>query len=228
MKEQDPVSKLNDNDVLCGRGGGTNNQRGNIRFRDLVAAHMVQYRNASRKEKPVITQTIVQIVRERGGRFLKRKGEELWFDIGDKAAVCKTGQTFRDVIASTRIMPPSINIMPEQYNNSHLDAAVATVHQNQQQHGHGHEHYQNQYGSTIPVDEEFMKRRIEDAIDRNSELVVAASQNKKQKVHAETDHGGNAATTVNAGGVVVGFIDDNGNEIGNTEGGKVVREQVAV
>mmetsp|Transcript_12860 Transcript_12860/g.19522 ORF Transcript_12860/g.19522 Transcript_12860/m.19522 type:complete len:210 (-) Transcript_12860:233-862(-) len=209
MKEQGPVSKLNDNDVLCGRGGGTNNQRGNIRFRDLVAAHMVQYRNASRKEKPVITQTIVKIVRDRGGRFLKRKGEELWFDIGDKAAVCKTGQTFRDVIASTR-MPPT----PEEYN-AHLDTAAA-AHQNR------HGHYQDQYGSTISVDEELMKRRIEDAIDRNNKLV--ASQNKKQKVQvnvAETD-GGNS-------GVVVGFIDDDGNEIGNAEDGeKVVREEVAV
>jgi len=214
-RRQGPVSKLNDNDVLCGRGGGTNNQRGNIRFRDLVAAHMVQYRNASRKEKPLITQTVVKIVRERGGRFLKRKGEELWFDIGDKAAVCKTGQTFRDVIASTR-MPPSI--MPEEYN-AHSDAAAA-AHQNQ------HGHYQHQYGSTLSVDEELMKRRIENAIDRNRELVVA-SQNKKQKVHAETDHAGNAAP-VNAG-VVVGFIDDDGNEIGNAEDGKkVVREQVAV
>lgn len=178
----DPVTTLSDNDVLCGRGGGTNNQRGNIRFRDLVAAHMIQYRNASRKEKPVITQTVVKIVQARGGRFLKRKGDQfLWFDIGDKAAVMKTSQTFRDLIGSTRTAP----IMPVEYTE-HQQQIAATNFQ-------------------ISVEAELMRRRMENSMD-GGEVVV--SPQKKRKVTEDDTNLSSPGGEEVAEAEIVGVIND--------------------
>ena len=59
-------------DVLCGRGGATNNHPGNKRFRAIVADHMDEYLQARKKEKAVIARRIVDMIKNDGGRFLKR------------------------------------------------------------------------------------------------------------------------------------------------------------
>ena len=84
---------VNSYDVLCGRGGGTNSQIGNRRFRKLVQEFQPTYLLARRKEKPLLARTIVLIIRKRGGRFLKKDDEtgEL-FEVGDAKAEAKTSQ----------------------------------------------------------------------------------------------------------------------------------------
>ena len=42
------VTKLRENDVLLGRGGGTNNHAGNVKFRKMVNEHKLRYLAASR------------------------------------------------------------------------------------------------------------------------------------------------------------------------------------
>uniref|UniRef100_A0A6U0HIK5 DUF6824 domain-containing protein n=1 Tax=Helicotheca tamesis TaxID=374047 RepID=A0A6U0HIK5_9STRA len=86
-------------DVLCGRGGATNNHVGNKRFRAMVAEHQPQYLNAKKRDKANIARRIVQILRGRGSRFLKKaegKGPERWVDVGDKKATEKTSQALRE------------------------------------------------------------------------------------------------------------------------------------
>lgn len=96
---------VNDDDVLCGRGGGTNSQVGNRRFRSVVQSYQPTYLKARRKEKPLMAREIVQVIRKKGGRFLKRDKKTLkWNDIGDEKAEAKTGQALReglDVRATT-------------------------------------------------------------------------------------------------------------------------------
>jgi len=84
------------NDVLCGRGGGTNVHPGNRRFRDLINANRRAYLKARKNDKPAISRSIVQTIREMNGRFLK-KDEKLgmWFEIGDDGAREKTSQALR-------------------------------------------------------------------------------------------------------------------------------------
>jgi len=60
---------INSYDVLCGRGGGTNSQVGNRRFRKLVQEFQPIYLLARRKEKPLLARTIVLVIRKRGGRL---------------------------------------------------------------------------------------------------------------------------------------------------------------
>mmetsp|Transcript_25562 Transcript_25562/g.35978 ORF Transcript_25562/g.35978 Transcript_25562/m.35978 type:complete len:846 (-) Transcript_25562:212-2749(-) len=91
------LSAVNGNDVLCGRGGGTNSQVGNRRFRKLVQEFQPTYLLARRKEKPLLARTIVLIIRKRGGRFLKKDDETgKLFEVGDAKAEAKTSQALRE------------------------------------------------------------------------------------------------------------------------------------
>jgi hypothetical protein len=90
------TSIFSDNDVLSGRGGGTNVHPGNRNFRDLINLHRRAYLKARKNDKPAISRAIVRTIRESTGRFL-RKDEKtgLWFEIGDDAAREKTSQALR-------------------------------------------------------------------------------------------------------------------------------------
>ena len=91
------------NDVMCGRGGGTNNHIGNIRFRQLVNEHKLRYLAASKVDKPKVAMDVVQIWRnlDPPGRFLTKtdasQGDDsLWHDVGDKKAREKASQCLRE------------------------------------------------------------------------------------------------------------------------------------
>lgn len=90
-------SDINVQDVLCGRGGGTNTQIGNRRFRSLVQEFQPTYLLCRRKEKPLIARTIVLIIRKRGGRFLRKNEKDgAFYEVGDDKAEAKTSQALRE------------------------------------------------------------------------------------------------------------------------------------
>ena len=66
------ICELRDTDVLCGRGAPSQFHAGNAHFRDLVERFQSSYVAARRSDKPEIAVRLVDSVRERGGRFLKR------------------------------------------------------------------------------------------------------------------------------------------------------------
>ena len=91
------MATIGSNDVLCGRGGATNNHPGNKRFRAIVAHHMPEYLAARKKEKAVIARQIVDHIKKQGGRFLKRSdGNNTWIEVSDKKATEKTSQALRE------------------------------------------------------------------------------------------------------------------------------------
>jgi len=93
----DSPAEVNTYDVLLGRGGGTNSQIGNRKFRKLVQDFQQIYLTARRKEKPLLARTIVLIIRKRGGRFLKKDDETgRLFEVGDSKAEAKTSQALRE------------------------------------------------------------------------------------------------------------------------------------
>ena len=73
---------------------GYHDHFGNIRFRSLLEDCHQQYDNASRDEKTKITEEIVGIVKEAGGRFLKDSGNG-WEVVEDSVARLKVSGTFR-------------------------------------------------------------------------------------------------------------------------------------
>lgn len=93
------ISEPHDNDVLYGRGGGTNHHPGNKRYRKLVEDKKLDYVNSKRLDKPLVALEIIKAWRgqEPPGRFLKldeKTGH--WFDVGDKKAREKTSQALRE------------------------------------------------------------------------------------------------------------------------------------
>mmetsp|Transcript_30966 Transcript_30966/g.68574 ORF Transcript_30966/g.68574 Transcript_30966/m.68574 type:complete len:780 (+) Transcript_30966:793-3132(+) len=93
------VEEVNNNDVLCGRGGATNSHVGNRNFRSLVKAHQERYLLAKKREKPGVAEYIVTLVRSLSppGHFLKKdRASGKWFDIGDEKAKEKTAQALRE------------------------------------------------------------------------------------------------------------------------------------
>jgi len=85
------------NDVLLGRGGATNNNEGNRRFRAIVADHQKEYLGARKKDKVIIARRIVATVLQNGGRFLKRdRNSDAWIEVPNKRATEKTSQALRE------------------------------------------------------------------------------------------------------------------------------------
>jgi hypothetical protein len=89
------TSDYNEKDVLSGRGGGTNLHPGNRYYRDLIFNHRKTYDVASKANKPNVSRKVVKMVRDSGGRFLRKDGQGLYHDIGDTAAREKTSQALR-------------------------------------------------------------------------------------------------------------------------------------
>ena len=86
------------NDVLCGRGGGSQNHIGNKEYRAVIAANKRRYIEASRKLKSLLVKSIVNAVRLQNppGRFLEKdSGSGLWNDIGDKRAFAKVSHQIK-------------------------------------------------------------------------------------------------------------------------------------
>ena len=96
------ITDIQPEDVLSGRGGATNSYSGNRAFRALVKEYQEQYLEAKKRDKPAVASIIVELIRKKGGRFLRRcndktsQGQILWVDIGDDRAREKTCQALRE------------------------------------------------------------------------------------------------------------------------------------
>jgi len=93
------VKETHDNDVLYGRGGGTNHHPGNKLYRKMVEDRKLDYVNSKRLDKPLVALEIIKFWRsqEPPGRFLKLDEKSgLWQDVGDKKAREKTSQALRE------------------------------------------------------------------------------------------------------------------------------------
>jgi hypothetical protein len=89
--------KPTDKDVLLGRGGHAAHHPGNSNYLRAKATIQARYSAATKTEKMGISQELVDIVREWGGRFLKRHqlvGK--WYEVENEVARKKASQTLRE------------------------------------------------------------------------------------------------------------------------------------
>ena len=131
-QQQQYIYELNDHDVLCGRGSGPNDRKlllylypisyqtkltlfaskhrtfisgvGNIEFRNLVLTRKAEYLAApSRDVKGRIANEVVDAVRNRGGRFVKKlnakqleekgyKKDMNVYELADESTVLENGK----------------------------------------------------------------------------------------------------------------------------------------
>merc|ERR1719203_1222687 len=105
------VTKVNDSDIICGRGGLALKHSGNMAYRKIVGLNKELYATCLKIEKLRISKSIVAAIREINGRFLEREDGKTsttldekdangnpvtWKDIGEKRAVEKTSQALRE------------------------------------------------------------------------------------------------------------------------------------
>lgn len=98
MEENKGIENPATHDVLCGRGGNINTHTGNENFRKLIEIHKRSYLTARfKKDKRLITDTIIKTISDRGGRFLSRESKSgLWFQVTEEKARDKTSQALRE------------------------------------------------------------------------------------------------------------------------------------
>lgn len=100
-KLERPIQDINDSDVLLGRGGLTNTNPGNIKFRSLVGKHRMAYCTAPKGDKGALARFLCNFIRANKGRFLRKNDKEEaslgnWYEVGDDKAVMKCGQALRE------------------------------------------------------------------------------------------------------------------------------------
>jgi hypothetical protein len=88
-------------DVLCGRGGLTNQHAGNEWYRRLVQSNRALYKSCPKHTKLLVSKAILQAVQQQlpPGRFLevnKKDDTGTWCEISYKRAVDKTSQALRE------------------------------------------------------------------------------------------------------------------------------------
>jgi hypothetical protein len=95
---QERIVELHDNDVTCGRGKPAEDHAGNKWYLDRVKERRIAYNQAkSQLSKRLVAEEVVDLVRNRGGRFLKQDpGTKLWKDVGNDKAIAKTGKALRE------------------------------------------------------------------------------------------------------------------------------------
>lgn len=90
-------------DVLLGRGKRVQESAGNFRFKHLLGTHREHYERVSKFEKTIVAESILRLVNESGGRFLKQ-GDCGWTQVEDEMARKKISHAFRNL----RVTPSSI------------------------------------------------------------------------------------------------------------------------
>lgn len=85
-------------DILAGRGGGTNRHDGNIRFRDEARKLRIIYKDGEtdRRTKFLISNELVTRVRQYGGRFLEKGRDGRWYEMDELSARKKASQVLRE------------------------------------------------------------------------------------------------------------------------------------
>ena len=98
-KKKVQVAELGPNDVLLVRGGASNHNPGNKRFREMVNDSRSVYESAKKQEKTIIVKEVVKKWRslDPPGKFVKQdEFTKLWVDVGDEKAITRTSQLFRE------------------------------------------------------------------------------------------------------------------------------------
>lgn len=93
------IWELHPSDIVCGRGAPTNYHQGNEEFRYIVEDYQTSYLCAKRSNKPGVAFKLLEVIKSRGGRFLKRQkasGRQAWAEVGEKQAYEKVCQALRD------------------------------------------------------------------------------------------------------------------------------------
>ena len=132
------VEKPNKHDVLHGRGGNINTHSGNIYFRSLIEDNKRNYLTTTiKRQKREITDSIIQMISNRGGRFLSRDEKSgLWTQVSEEKARDKTSQALRENAPEYKKKIEEENEAVRAKQREKAEVAIATRGSNSQNHYH--------------------------------------------------------------------------------------------
>jgi len=106
------VASPSNEDILCGQSRVCASHPGNRRFQHILEDFAHKYDIAtSKQEKMTMTKSVVSIIHESGGRFLKYK-EGMWEEISTVAARDKVSHALRTKVASWKRQQQQLNADP--------------------------------------------------------------------------------------------------------------------
>lgn len=114
-------------DVICGRGGLSNNHVGNNEFRAAVLKSKRLYAKCPKYHKAAVARAIVLAVQNRipQGRFIERKSEGKWVVVSMDKAIEKTSQALRE---KTRDEPNRVQSAEEiEEENKKIEAMLQSI-----------------------------------------------------------------------------------------------------
>jgi hypothetical protein len=98
-KDMSSIHTPLDSDILLGRSKASWNHVGNRKFRVFVGLHLKRYMEAAtRLEKTMVVNAVVESVQQAGGRFLKLNKDGMWYVVSQKEAREKVGHALRDAV----------------------------------------------------------------------------------------------------------------------------------
>ena len=83
------------NDILFGRGKPIQQRPGNVRFREMLDTHVSKYDKGEKGAKVAMTASLVHLLKEEGGRFLKELDCGGWVEVDEAAARAKVSHSLR-------------------------------------------------------------------------------------------------------------------------------------
>lgn len=182
------ILKPQQHDVLCGRGGSINTHPGNEQFRKLIEKNKRVYLTARfKKDKRLITDSVIEDISSRGGRFLNKEGKSgLWFVVGEEKARDKTSQALRENAPKYREAIERENVAVRKAMQMEEDAAKrahkAQVQQQQQYYGNmqqGNPHFNNEYHNDLNHQVSPIKQQHQ-SFDHNREYAQGWGDNPGQ------------------------------------------------
>lgn len=146
VTQEDLVRALGPHDILCGRGSGPNDYRGNIKFRMLIYERREEYlASKTRRVKAQIAREIVDHVTsvfDPPGRFLKKidiytanrlglkRGSPVWVQVNDATALEKVKQALRqnrEYLAGNKISIPTSRPVEKKTNRVASENSVTVT-----------------------------------------------------------------------------------------------------
>ena len=141
-------------DILCGRGAAVNFHHGNHVFRDMVKEYQTVYLCSKRSDKPRIAAELMELVRSKGGRFLRRikttyngQSRFAWEEIGQRRRYEKVCQALREGAPELRRQMMATATKIGDFNHKEHSAIEKENRGNREHHDDATEHIVGSIGS---------------------------------------------------------------------------------
>eukprot|EP00339_Tiarina_fusa_P009864 CAMPEP_0117054296 /NCGR_PEP_ID=MMETSP0472-20121206/37631_1 /TAXON_ID=693140 ORGANISM="Tiarina fusus, Strain LIS" /NCGR_SAMPLE_ID=MMETSP0472 /ASSEMBLY_ACC=CAM_ASM_000603 /LENGTH=443 /DNA_ID=CAMNT_0004769833 /DNA_START=135 /DNA_END=1467 /DNA_ORIENTATION=- len=89
-------------DVLVGKGKPFQRHVGNVRLRAMVESYIDEYISAPKGEKHLVPRKVLTVVRQDGGRFLKKEKDGWWVEVSCADALDKVSKLFLSTKAGSK------------------------------------------------------------------------------------------------------------------------------